>query len=1212
MTWLREPNAEPIPGYRLIEPLGSGGFGEVWKCEAPGGLFKAIKFVYGNLDSLDVDGVRAEQEWKALQRIKEVRHPFICSLERIEKVGGELVVVMELAERTLHDLFEECKAAGQWGIPRDDLLRYMGDAAEALDFLHEEYNLQHLDIKPRNLFLSGYHSKVADFGLVKRFGTESSSGIMGGVTPLYAAPETFRGKISKHTDQYSLAIVYQELLTGQRPFAGKNVRQLAQQHVNEAPDVRFLPETDRALVSKALAKNPEERFDSCMEFIVALKKARLAQRIPERAAAETANAQVLVGAGKAQRSRTMAESMDDFQLPSEEESRDNGLDFDRPPPEAAPAGMEVSEMGVTIPQPETGALRPTLIIGLGSFGRKALLELRCRFIDRFSDLGKLPLVHFLYLDPDPEIARAGERGAPEVALSRNEMFPLPLQAVVNYRRRSLEQLNDWLPREKLYGMPRSLQTQGSRALGRLAFAENTQRLMARLKREIEEITNGDVLYQSVTQSGLALRDNTPRIYVLAAAGGGASGMLPDLGYALKRLLGQSRHPDSLVNLFLMAGAPGDPATPKAELANTYATLTELNHFSDGSISFAAQYGAEGQRLVDPGAPYNTLYLVPLSHRTPDSLQESVARLGNYLFHELTTPLGLRLDHLRHAQELEKSAPPAGLLAAPFRSFGTYAVWFPRGLLLHIAARHACRRLIEEWTAAGDDSMSERAKEELQELISKTVNDPGWQTDALMGRIEACTQAGSALEAGKNPGEVLAGILAKLEEQSLQPVAQEDPGNWAKQALTRIREWVGAGGEADHEINDWRKTRLTRSLGVAAQKIAEEQDRQLSKKLLALMEKPGARIARAENAYLQLQKYFVKAAESQKEKINQQAGKAGQAWKAVEQALEECLTKGAGFRLFGSRSRTRQLRDFLDQLGQFARSRLAEEVAAAVRHAHVALAGRLQERARDLSFCRQRLRYLHDHLESTAEDHEEGLLETRAGAEYTLTRSPLASAQSFWEMVRQSGTARVVLPEGEKDLERSALRFLQSIEAEHWALLDKELHEMVLAPRGGLQGACMHGGDLTRQLALPLLEETSRILGQYLPLMDVAQIISNECQQGAISNADLAQRTREYLDRAAPRVAGKLENHHHAFLLIPASPAGKVLGDAVGENYPEIKQVRVLGQSDLMFCREQSCLTAHDLQRWLKPCRAAYEASASLPTTSAHARFDILDWLPLDP
>src|SRR5215470_17691844 len=116
MSFMREANTEPIPGYRLIEPLGSGGFGEVWKCEAPGGLFKAIKFVFGNLNSLDVDGARAEQELKALNRVKEIRHPFILSMDRIEVVEGELVIVMELADRNLNDAYEECLSAGLVGI----------------------------------------------------------------------------------------------------------------------------------------------------------------------------------------------------------------------------------------------------------------------------------------------------------------------------------------------------------------------------------------------------------------------------------------------------------------------------------------------------------------------------------------------------------------------------------------------------------------------------------------------------------------------------------------------------------------------------------------------------------------------------------------------------------------------------------------------------------------------------------------------------------------------------------------------------------------------------------------------------------------------------------------------------------------------------------------------------------------------------------------
>src|SRR6202008_3970331 len=76
--------AEPIPGYRLIERLGGGGFGEVWKAEAPGGFSKAIKFVYGQLDSSDDDdAARAEQELRSLHRLRDVRHVYILTLEAI-------------------------------------------------------------------------------------------------------------------------------------------------------------------------------------------------------------------------------------------------------------------------------------------------------------------------------------------------------------------------------------------------------------------------------------------------------------------------------------------------------------------------------------------------------------------------------------------------------------------------------------------------------------------------------------------------------------------------------------------------------------------------------------------------------------------------------------------------------------------------------------------------------------------------------------------------------------------------------------------------------------------------------------------------------------------------------------------------------------------------------------------------------------------------
>ena len=1161
MNWLREPDTEPIPGYRLVGPLGTGGFGEVWKCVAPGGVPKAIKFVYGNLNALDGDAVKAQQEKTAIERMITIRHPFVLSTERIDVVDGELLIVMPLADKSLHDLLAECQSQGRPGVPRELLVGLLADAAEGLDHLIEKHNLQHLDVKPKNLFLIADRVAVADFGLVKTLERTNTSGMMGGITPVYAAPETFANQISKHSDQYSLAVVYVELLTGRRPFAGKNLRQLALQHMTEPPDLSGLPESDRAAVARALSKEPGARFPSNVAFIRALGGGDLRAEVTTAAAGSS-------GIDTPGPLRARPATTPDLDIASAPGGNR------RTPLPAGRSGLNrplPDKVSMTVSfRPDEGVMRPAVLIGIGSFGKRALQQIRCRLLDRIGELTQVPCWRFLLIDTEPDAGRKAG-GASDAAVLPEHTFLAPLQPVTGYRRRQLDHILEWLPREKLYGIPRSLRVDANRALGRLALYDHYLKFTQRLRREVQEAIHPQALTDAADHTGLGVRSKQPSVYVFASATGGTGGMLMDVGHAVRRALEKFGLAEATVTNFLFAGAPEDPNAPAVEQANVFAALTELNHYADPDVTFTAQYGGTDGPLVEAaGLPFDATYLLPMAERTSDALRDCISHLAGYVAHDLTTPLGTGLDKLRRRA-------PAG--RTPFRGFGTFGVWFPRGLLLRSAARQLSIRYLKAWASA------ENAKPAAAEaVLARVATDPRLTSEQVQGFIAA--QAGGA---DGDPVAKLAAWTAGLTDQVPAASRRPDPQSWAASAWDYVRDSVGLDPTSEGD-SAFRRGRISKALDGGVKKALDAWQNELTELLRPLDDLPGGRLAAQEQVLTALIAGAGDAADGLDITLSGLADQRAKAKLDVQAALTalDAMDQQASFTWFGNRV-AKLLRAATDKLKGFADVRLSEDTAGAAAVFYRRLAGWLDDRRRDVRAARERITLvaaeLERHLGGGGGESEDG---------------PGSS-------LRGSNTMRVVLPHGEDHLDRAALHLLDRLPEGEAERLEGILTRLVVEPRGGLVNACKGASDPFRLVAAPMIEQTTAFLTGLLPTEDVTAV---ELSAAGDRPGELARRIQSYSRMAAPLAGGPAEEER-TFVMVPDGDAGERYATEVRAAIPGSTTVPVRGLgADLLFCREQGCLRPNDLASLLEPCWEAYEQAARSLDTSPHSRYDVTEWLPL--
>jgi hypothetical protein len=831
-----------------------------------------------------------------------------------------------------------------------------------------------------------------------------------------------------------------------------------------------------------------------------------------------------------------------------------------------------------------------------------LQRLRFDLSERYGPPETIPLVRTLYVDTDPEALDDSTRTRPQArraGLRPADVFAAKLSRASHYlkpRHNSQTLTEGWFDPQLLYKIPRAPLTMGVRLFGRLAFCDHYRQLMARVQAELEAALAPDAFDRTEARTGLQRRTNRPRVYVVASlAGGTGSGMFLDMAYAVRaRLRRMGYEQPELIGVLIVP--PADPSvTPPQWLGNTYAALTELNHYSRPDTIFTASYDEQSAIVRERVAPFSQCYLLSgrapaapsgssFSQRAGSSAAASPGRprtLGSGVVAKpasrpeialatpqaeppsvhvafrpygdaaelirlnLFTPVG-RVAAEKRAQSADPTTTPRGPAVA---AFGLSGFGWPRAEIVDRTTAQVARAILRRWATPD----LQRSREVMPRQAQQKWSQMGLDADAVLAQLREVADAA----AGGNVEQIIAeltdpllprGWLARLPDPARVVAAIErffillgPPAAPGTRMPTPVEEAINSAMNA-------KGTRLAREVYNLVPTLAND---------------PQYRLSGAE----ELIRQFLATTDRLLESFGVQIGDLD----AKAQAAFDLITLYAHKK--GLRKPTAA--EFTEAIKAYPQSRFQSALSRGLTTLYQTVREALVLQLNDVTTARQRL---------------ETAAKAAAGAP-----APAEPAVN----------GRRLMPPGCATLDAAVSRFVGAITDTEMGEIDARVQDALDPQLHGLFLACLRSASGPERVVGTVYHETRAYLEARLGEADLAGMFRDRFrtpEQAEKALEDTYHDAEPALVAAGPWAGGEV-----AVVGSPAPPAGEPLRELARRAIPVAGLPIADTPDELTVYREWPSIPFSAIPHFGQDGAAAFQALTETQQCPAHSRLDVIQW-----